>query len=106
VLELLDEGFAHVVIDLRRVTFLDSSGIRALIAAHRRGQTLGARLSIRAGATGSRRALEITRALDYLKRSIARSAGQVRTRTGAPAMNAAMSSTACPYIALNAASLT
>jgi anti-anti-sigma factor len=64
--ELLDRGFSHVVVDLRRVTFLDSAGIRMLVNAHKHAQELGARVSIRLGSEGSRRALELTGTLDYL----------------------------------------
>jgi anti-anti-sigma factor len=64
--ELLDRGFAHVVVDLRRVTFLDSSGIRMLVNAHKHAEQLGARVSVRLGGEASRRALEITGMLDYL----------------------------------------
>ncbi len=64
--ELLDRGFTHVVVDLRRVTFLDSSGIRMLVNAHKHAEQLGARVSVRLGGEPSRRALEITGMLDYL----------------------------------------
>jgi anti-anti-sigma factor len=65
--ELLDRGFTHVVVDLRRVTFLDSSGIRMLVNAHKHAQELGARVSVRLGSEASRRALELTGMLDYLE---------------------------------------
>jgi anti-anti-sigma factor len=64
--ELLDRGFAHVVVDLRRVTFLDSSGIRMLVNAHKHAEQLGSRMSVMLGGEASRRALEITGMLDYL----------------------------------------
>jgi anti-anti-sigma factor len=64
---LLEDGFAHVIVDLRRVTFLDSTGIRTLITAQQRAKDLGSRLSIRLGGSSSRRALEFTGALDYLE---------------------------------------
>jgi anti-sigma B factor antagonist len=42
--ELVDAGFDHVAIDLRQVTFIDSSGLRVLLAlrndAKRDGRTL------------------------------------------------------------------
>jgi anti-anti-sigma factor len=65
--ELLDRGFTHVVVDLRRVTFLDSSGIRLLINAHKHAEQLGSRMSVMLGGEASRRALEITGMLDYLE---------------------------------------
>ncbi|MBO0746299.1 MAG: STAS domain-containing protein [Candidatus Dormibacteraeota bacterium] len=66
VVELLERGFGCVVIDLRGVTFLDSSGIRALILSHNRAQELGARTPVILGGPCTRRPLEITGVLDYL----------------------------------------
>jgi len=40
----LDNGFSAVRIDLRGLTFIDSSGIRALMLATRQSQTKGAKL--------------------------------------------------------------
>lgn len=64
--ELLDSGFEHVVLDLRGVTFMDSSGIRVLISAHQHAESLGARLSILVGASHIRQTLELSGAIDYL----------------------------------------
>jgi anti-sigma B factor antagonist len=66
IVELLERGFASVVVDLRGVTFLDSSGIRALIVAHNRAHELGARMPIILGGRCTRRPLEITGVLGYL----------------------------------------
>lgn len=66
VLELLDSGFREIVLDLRGVTFMDSSGIRVLVSAHQHAETLGARLSIVVGGSRIRQALELSGALDYL----------------------------------------
>ena len=66
VAELLDSGFAHVVVDLREVSFMDSSGIRVLISAHQYAENLGARLSIVVGASRARQTLELSGAIDYL----------------------------------------
>jgi anti-anti-sigma factor len=66
-LELLDQGFGHVVVDLRAVTFLDSSGVRLLVVAHERARRADARLSLILGSTGSSRALEISGLLDVLE---------------------------------------
>jgi anti-anti-sigma factor len=66
VLEMLDNGFAHVVLDLREVTFMDSSGVRVLITAHQRAQDLGAGLSIVVGTSRIRQTLELSGAIDYL----------------------------------------
>jgi anti-anti-sigma factor len=66
VLELLDSGFAHVELDLRQVTFMDSSGIRVLISAHQQAENRGARLSILVGASRIRQTLELSGAIEYL----------------------------------------
>lgn len=65
-LDLFDTGFAHVVVDLRDVSFMDSSGIRVLITAHQHAESLGARLSTVVGASRIRRTLELSGAIDYL----------------------------------------
>lgn len=64
--ELQDSGFKHVVLDLRGVTFMDSSGIRVLISAHQRAEELGADLAIEVGPSRIRNTLELTGAIDYL----------------------------------------
>jgi anti-anti-sigma factor len=66
IVELLERGFDCVAIDLRGVTFLDSSGIRALIVSHNRARELGARTQVILGGRCTRRPLEITGVLDYL----------------------------------------
>jgi anti-anti-sigma factor len=65
-LDLLESGFRDVVVDLRDVPFMDSSGIRVLITAHQRAEDLQACLSIRVGASRIRQALELSGAIDYL----------------------------------------
>ena len=64
--ELLDSGFRHVVLDLQRVTFMDSSGVRVLITAHQRAEDLDAGLSILVGTSRVRQTLELSGAIDYL----------------------------------------
>jgi anti-anti-sigma factor len=66
IVELLGSGFPCVVVDLGDVTFLDSSGIRALIVSHNRAKELGARMPVILGGRCTRRPLEITGVLDYL----------------------------------------
>jgi anti-anti-sigma factor len=66
VLELLDSGFGDVVIDMRAVTFMDSSGIRLLIGAHQQAVDRGASLSIVVGGSRIRKTLELSGAIDYL----------------------------------------
>lgn len=63
---LLDRGFTDVVLDLRGVEFLDSQGIRAMIAAHQRAIEVHARLSVVLGNDQTRRALEICGVLEHL----------------------------------------
>jgi anti-anti-sigma factor len=67
VAELLDEGFGHVVVDLRGVSFLDSSGVRLMVVAHERARRAGARLSLILGSPRSARALELSGVLDVLE---------------------------------------
>jgi anti-sigma B factor antagonist len=65
-LDLLDSGFETIVLDLREVTFLDSSGIRVLINSHQYAQERAARLSILVGTSRSREVLELSGAIDHL----------------------------------------
>jgi anti-sigma B factor antagonist len=64
--ELLDSGFETVVVDLREVSFLDSSGIGVLISSHRYAQERGARLSIVVGRSRSREVMELSGVIDHL----------------------------------------
>lgn len=64
--ELLDRGAARVVVDLSEVPFLDSQGIRALLAAHRKAQECGAEVSLLVPNHVTRRALEICGLLERL----------------------------------------
>jgi anti-sigma B factor antagonist len=54
-------GRASVVLDLADVTFLDSSGIRALLAARRHALESGTRLSLRRPSPAVQRVLALTR---------------------------------------------
>jgi anti-sigma B factor antagonist len=56
----------RVVVDLEAVTFLDSSGIRALVRAKRRFDRLGAALAVEAVSPPARQVLEISGVLDLL----------------------------------------
>jgi anti-sigma B factor antagonist len=64
--ELLDRGFETVVLDLRDVGFMDSSGIRVLISSNQYAEDRGAHLSIVVGASRSREVLELSGAIDHL----------------------------------------
>ena len=50
----------HLVVDAAHVTFMDSSGVNALVQAHERAAGLGGSLHVVATATPVRRVLEIT----------------------------------------------
>jgi anti-sigma B factor antagonist len=58
--ELLKVGFARIVVDLREVTFLDSSGIHMLVTAHRSAARSGCRLSLIRGPQHVHRVFELT----------------------------------------------
>ena len=65
--ELCDAGFEHVVLDLRDLTFIDSSGIRVLVSEHRLATTCGHELSIVGASAVVRRALEVCGLLEQLR---------------------------------------
>jgi anti-sigma B factor antagonist len=46
VTELLDSGWRDLTVDLRELDFMDSSGVHALMDAHRQIRDLGARLTV------------------------------------------------------------
>ena len=66
IIDVLDRGFARVVVDLRDVRFLDSTAIQALIKSDRHARELGARLSIILGGPAIRKALALAGVLDRL----------------------------------------
>jgi anti-anti-sigma factor len=66
ILDLLRGGFDRVVVDLRAVTFLDSTGIRVLLSAHHRAREDGRSFSIILGGPATRRPLEILGLTEYL----------------------------------------
>jgi anti-sigma B factor antagonist len=53
------DGAGHVVLDLRELEFIDSSGLRTLLTARRQAEVAGARFSLVAGHRGLERTLEI-----------------------------------------------
>lgn len=57
---------ATIVIDLSALTFMDSSGLRALVTADERARTAQRRLAIVAGPPTIRRVFEITKLDAYL----------------------------------------
>lgn len=60
------EGHAAIAIDLDPVSFIDSSGLRALIGAHRRLEELDGSLTVIAGPGVARRLLEVAGVADTL----------------------------------------
>lgn len=67
IVELLEGGFQRVVVDLRGVTFIDSSGIHTLVQCHQRARDLRARMSIILGGPATRRVLDITGIIDHFE---------------------------------------
>jgi anti-anti-sigma factor len=58
--ELVDAGFAHVVVDLRALTFLDSSGLQALLSARASAERRGSALSLVPGPRAVHQVFELT----------------------------------------------
>jgi len=58
---LEDDGHTLIVIDLRGLEFMDSSGLRALLAADSRARERGARIVLVRGDERIQRVLRITR---------------------------------------------
>ena len=54
-----DSGSARVVLDLRELEFIDSSGLRTLLTARRQSEDAGTQFSLVAGHRGLERTLEI-----------------------------------------------
>lgn len=61
--ELLEAGFSKVTVDLRDLTFLDSTGLRLLVSASRMADELGCELTLVAGPEAVQRAFTLS-ALD------------------------------------------
>lgn len=57
--ELRQAGFAHVVLDLRELTFMDSSGVRLIFREDRRARSAGHRFSLIAGNAQVQRVLSV-----------------------------------------------
>lgn len=64
--QLVDRAPTEVVVDLTGVTFLDSAGLSALAAAHRRAQAGGGRMRVLAATRAVIRPLQITGLWDLL----------------------------------------
>jgi anti-sigma B factor antagonist len=57
---LVDGGITDIVLDLSETSFLDSSGLRAILTAHRRLERDLGKLTLRAPSESVTRLLEIT----------------------------------------------
>ena len=64
--ELRSAGFERVVLDLRALTFIDSSGIRVVVAEHRFAEQAERRFSVICGPPAVQRALEVCGLLGLL----------------------------------------
>jgi anti-anti-sigma factor len=56
----LEEGTTRLVVDLSRVTFIDSSGLRVIIGGHQRSESAGGAFVLRNPSEATARLLEIT----------------------------------------------
>jgi anti-anti-sigma factor len=63
----LADGPGLVIIDLRKLEFMDSTGLSVLIRAHNRAQETGHRLGIVNGSRQVRRLLSLTGVADRLR---------------------------------------
>ena len=57
--ELRAAGFAHIMLDLRELTFMDSSGVRLIFREDRRAHSAGHRFSLIAGSPEVQRVLSV-----------------------------------------------
>ena len=64
--KLIEGGFARIVIDLRRVEFLDSTALHALLSAHARAHRERWELAIIPGPRAVQRTFDITGTTDRL----------------------------------------
>ena len=65
--ELRRSGFEQVVLDLRRLRFVDSSGIRVIVTEHRFAGDNDRGFSLIAGRPAVQRALEVCGLLEHLR---------------------------------------
>jgi anti-sigma B factor antagonist len=64
--ELVETGFERVVVDLRGLTFIDSTGIKLFVEWHARSRGDGFAMELIAGPPNVQRPFEITGLLDRL----------------------------------------
>jgi anti-sigma B factor antagonist len=63
---LRDAGFRRIVVDLRKLDFMDSSGLRALLTLHARASSDGFELGVVRGNPSVHRVFEVTGTKDLL----------------------------------------
>ncbi len=59
-IDLRDVGFDDIVLDLRGITFMDSSGLNLLLSEHRTAQAAGHRFRLIGGSEAARRLFELS----------------------------------------------
>jgi anti-anti-sigma factor len=64
--ELREAGFEHVVLDLRELTFIDSTGLRLILSENAVARENGGRFELIAGPPRVQRVFELTEVLDHL----------------------------------------
>lgn len=64
IFDLIDGGQANVKVEMSEVGFIDSSGLRVLIAGYKAAETAGGALTVQAPSEAVRRLLEITGQLE------------------------------------------
>jgi anti-anti-sigma factor len=63
---LAEGGSLDIVLDLSRLAFIDSSGLRVVISAHREMADRGGQLALRSPSDTAQRLLEITGLVDHI----------------------------------------
>lgn len=79
---LADDGVLDVTVDLADIGFIDSSGLSALVAAHRRLREQGGDLGLRAPSPSTRKVLEITGLTGLLRLEATEGVGSVDAISG------------------------
>jgi anti-anti-sigma factor len=64
--ELAEAGSLDVVLDMSRLAFIDSSGLRVVISAHREMADRGGQLTLQSPSATAQRLLEITGLVDHI----------------------------------------
>ena len=64
--QLTREGVRHLIIDVAELDFVDSTGLSAIIAAHKRAEASGGELIVLSPSHNMRRLFEVTGIDNYL----------------------------------------